>query len=276
MKTLELLLQNSDQGKTTPWPNTTKLRLGIKDPYFAFVASDKKGFPPGLKAVTSMMYCRESLCECVRQQLRGVSTRGIDIMKLRLLVWRRVTPTIKTLAANMTIFKNQTQAGVKIVNTIEKHYGWPLTKLYHIKPNNTWADQISVNNDFYYVEASQRWMKSPHMLSLYTLLFRIAVSEKRFEFRKRVRGMKSLKVVLSEMGNNLSHLEARYIDKHAGAWWLVLDNYRKLFSGRAMKKLYYPSDGYHFTEGINSLCDAVSSDLGLRAEFADILKKAKG
>ena len=238
----------------------------FREPIFAFVTAPQDG---KINAVTELTYCRESNCEYVRQELRHVRHYGIDFNKLRMVICRRVRHTAPTAVVD---FKNQIALAQKMLNVIEKHCGWPLTRVYAVKP----AQKMPISWQFYYVVASKRWIKAPAMLSLFTLLFRIAVAETKFKLRRRIRSMKSLFTALDDLAERSSLHEVRYYNKHGHRWQLVLDNYRKLFSGRDMADLYFPqSGGYFFTEGINQLCDQSSKDHALNKTFHNIIKAGK-
>ena len=240
----------------------------FREPVFAFVTAPQDGKIEDVKELT---YCRESQCEYVRQELRDVRNSGIDLNKLRMIVCRRVRYVITAPTAALN-FKNQIALAQKMLNVIEKHYGWPLTRVYATKV----VQKMPSSWHFYSVVASKRWIKAPAMLSLFTLLFRIATAETKFKLRGRIRSMKSLFTTLDDLAGKSSLHEVRYYSKHGHKWQMVLDNYRKLFSGRDMTDLYFPqSGGYFFIEGINQLCDGSSKDLTLRKTFDKIMAEGK-
>lgn len=238
----------------------------FREPLFAFVTAPQNG---KIETVTELTYCRESHCEYIRQELRHVRHYGIDFNRLHMLICRRVKHKSPTAVMD---FRNQVAAAQKMLNVIEKHCGWPLTRVYTVKV----TQKMPVSWQFYYVAASKRWIKAPAMLSLFTLLFRIAIAETKFKLRRRIRSMKSLFATLDDLGERSSYHEVRYYSKHGHKWQLVLDNYRKLFGGRSMSDLYFPpGGGYFFTEGINQLCDESSKDFVLNKTFSGIVEAGK-
>ena len=250
---------------------TSRGGRSFREPIFAFVAAPYK-FDGGMRThnVTELTYCRESFCEYVRQELRDIRHQGIDLNKLHMVAHRKIAG--KKGAASK-IFQGQMMATQTMANAIEKHYGWPLTRVYPIKV----VQATTGNSEFYYITASKRWIKAPAMLSLFTLLIRIAASESKFKFRHRIRSMKSLFAVLDELYTKSSYAEIMYYGKHGHNWKLVLDNYRKLFGSRNMEDLYFPADtNYLFTEGINNLCDVSSKDKTLNDTFKKLTEKNKG
>ena len=164
-------------------------------------------------------------------------------------------------------------AGKVMVNAIEKHYGWPLTKIYPVKLNED-QDNVTDYNGFYYISASKRWIKSPHMLSMFLLLFRIAITNHKFKFKTKIRSLKSLFKVLDDAAEKSNLGEIVYYKAHGPRWKVVLDNYRKLFGQRDLEDLYYPGGhDYFFSEGINTLCDDDSKDEVLNTEFEKLTSK---
>jgi hypothetical protein len=265
-KKLRLELGWADLNKAQSYDNGTA-KAAFRDPHWAFARENKR--QKTIETANDLVYCRESLCEYLRQDIRGISNRDIDKNKLRLVAHRRIPATKKTLKLNTKTFHRQILAGQKIVNVIEKSNGWPLTRIYPLQT----VQEVDYNNIYYYIVASKRWMKSPHMLSLYTLLYRVALNEKKFNFVGRAKTDKSLKSVFDEVAANCSYTEAAYLRTHQHRWWLVLSNYEKLFGKRTMEDLYNPSDGgYLFQEGINSLCDLDTNDKKLARAFRKVIK----
>jgi len=237
---------------------------GSREPLFAFVSPPKSGT---IAMLTDLTYCRESMCEYIRQELRNIAHNDINMSKLHMIIHRKV---YSKFDVNLEAFRNQVLTGQRMANAIEKHYGWPLTKIYPV----TTEEIKSKNVGFYYIYTGKRWMKSPIMLSLYTLLFRLATNNQKYKFKNRIKSIKSLFNVLHEVCERCNYTEAHYFEAHGGRWKLVLDNYRKLFGGRNMKDQYYPGGGdYYFSEGINSLCDESSRDVVLNKDFCKIVEK---
>jgi len=263
MKRLELSLTSNFASQLV------KEHSGFREPLFTFVSSPKAG---KIKMLLDPIYCRESLCEVVRQDLRDIACNNINMAKIHMVIYKIVSTT--NTKERLKDFQNEVLAGQRIVNTLEKHYGWPLTKVYPVSVN---IKSKAKNNGFYYITAGKRWLKAPAMLSLFTLLFRIAANESKVKFKHKIRSMKSLFSALDDVASKISYHETRYYKVHGEYWLLVLNNYKKLFGGRSMKSLYSPGkDNYYFEEGINSLCDEDSEDRRLNVAFKRILKKYRG
>jgi len=231
------------------------------DPIFAFTTAPADG---KVKTVTMLTYCRESICEYIRQEVRGIRHYGIDFNKLHMVINRKV-PVV-----DLKEFPQQVAAGLAMLNTIEKNYGWPLTRAYPVSNDQ----HLAKTQKFYYITASKRWIKAPAMLSLFTLLFRIAAHETKFKFKHKVKTMKSLYATLDDLTKKCRYHNVAYYRAHGANWKLVLDNYSKLFGHRDMSDLYYPAaGGYFFTEGINELCDGSSKDSELNDQIYKLVAK---
>jgi len=231
------------------------------DPIFAFTTAPVDG---KIKTLTILTYCRESICEYVRQQVRGVRHYDIDLNKLHMVINRKST------VKDPKSFAQQVAAGIAMLNAIEKNYGWPLTRAYPVSNDQ----YLAKTQHFYYVAASKRWIKAPAMLSLFTLLFRIATQETKFKFKQKVKTMKSLFNTLDGLAKNCSQHNVVYYRVHGKNWKLVLDNYNKLFGSREISDLYFPkTGGYFFTEGINELCDGSTRDITLNEQFSGLVVK---
>lgn len=242
---------------------------GFREPIFAITAAPKKG---RVQPIIHMTYCRESMCEYFRQDLRGLTARGIDKKRLHLLVFRRVN--LQNHEKNLEVFRNQMGAALAIVNAIEKHYKWPLTKMYPTIIDDTDVPGFRPNNGVYYVRAGLRWIKSPVMLSMYLLIFRLAINYKCYHSINKIKDIDSAFEVLKNTSESDRHQELAYFRVHGDKWRLVLDNYHRLFGTRDMKDLYQPKKGaFFFAEGINKLCDESSNDLLLNRTFSKIVKE---
>lgn len=229
-----------------------------REPIFSFTSAPQNG---KIKAVTPLTYCRETVCEYIRQEVRCIRHSGINLKKLHMVIHRRTSDS--------KVFRGQISAGLAMLNVLEKNYGWPLTRAYPVK-----CGLSTLKNKFYYITASKRWIKAPAMLSLFTLLFRIAENNKKYKFGNKIRSMKSLFAVLDDLYSKSNEEEILYYGEHGDNWQKVLSNYGKLFGSRTIEDLYSPKEGgYFFTEGINELCDLTSSDTTLNEEFSNIVHK---
>lgn len=243
---------------------------GFREPIFSFASSPIKG---RVESLTNLTYCRESVCEYLRQELRKLTDRGLDQKRLRILAFRRVN--MKNYARNLEICKLQMDTTLAMLNAIEKYYKWPLTKIYPTIIDETRVFGIRPNNGLYYVKAGLRWMKSPVMLSMFLLLFRLATNAKCYRSLSKIKDIDSAFEVLRSTSETGANAELSYFRVHGDRWRVVLDNYHRLFGMRDMRDLYQPSKGggFYFAEGINKLCDESSNDPLLNRTFSKIVKE---
>jgi hypothetical protein len=254
-KTLKLELHDHD----SKWSLTGG---AFAEPLWCFTSKPING---KIKALMTATYCRESVCDYIRQDIRKVTSYKIVRNRLHLFINRRVPA--KTGAE---VFQNQVMASLHMINAIEQHYGWPFTRIY---PADIGIPKHEERNKYYYISATKRWMKSPQMLSMFMLFFRIICLRKTVDMK----AMPSIDAVFDHLNKLTVHsraMDATWFKTHGSRWRLVLDNYQRLFGKKTMERLYYPATGsYFFSEGINSFCDHDSEDRDLRAIFKRICKQ---
>lgn len=154
----------------------------------------------------------------------------------------------ETQIAKIKKIEEYMEKGVRLVNVLEKHQDWPLTKFYrclsiHKKDNKDAKDKI-INT--YLLDSPQVWTRTPQLLSLLLLTFRIG----RFEGFNNVKELNDLKEVYSKKNEKAiqSMIEKSNIDcvKRDFESYkvihqfleLILNNYRKLFLNRPLKTCY--------------------------------------
>ena len=211
--------------------------------------------------------CREALCEDFRDsEENGYPKIAKD--KMRLIVYTR--GPINSTKQRRKDFYDKTErrvaCGVKILNVFEREVGWPLTRMYKLK-----AD-LPNRNVFFYVVGNYRWVKSPHLISLFTLLIRLGKSE--------ITGFRSYNTLVEKLtdprGGGGS--DKNFFRKYHERWLLILQNYNQLFGKRSLEDLYAPAETYgngYFNDGINSLCDCDTLDVKLRKAFSKLLESKK-
>ncbi len=229
--------------------------------------------------IASLLGCREDLVDILRKRNNGKGYKDLDLRRTRLLIILRVpfNTSASKLGQRRSVANTQMQASLKLVNHYERKYGWALTRLYHadmgtLEPNakTTTPRDVSPYIFGYVVVGSNKWMKSPHYMSLYALLLRLG----RGGFAAKFRSQKSLDVELGNYANRQigdgGHLRSvyKYID-------IVMANQEELLEGR--KDLYKKSalsnadNGYH--EGIRRLCRNETKDRRLGYKFMETCKR---
>jgi len=230
-----------------------------------------------IKQLTGFIFCRESLsCRLFermstdpeRRNRRGAAKIPID--RLRLLAKTStgyISPSLK--AQEHEKFKVRVKAALKILNIIEREHKWALTVAHPIKPYSN-VDCI------YLFVASKKWMRSPHLLSLFTLLIRLAQQTKLNNDTsfKRVRTYKGLLKKLKEYSEMTSHNPDKVTVKQTKQFWdPLLRNYQKLYRGMSMKR-NFDNNKYsnYYDEGLRKLCRGSTGDMEMRLRFKKMIK----
>lgn len=222
-----------------------------------------------VKQLSRFDSCRESLCCRIFDAIDRRTSRTMPMDKLRLVVKIASNSTYPpTQEECQKIMDKWTKSALHILHIIEKEHKWVLTKAYPIKP-------YSFGDKVYMIVASKKWMRSPHLVSLFTLIFRIS-GDKAFQTPSlmRLRSYKSvmqhIKKVSVRGGSDRSKVNATI--KY---WDPLLRNYNKMFRGHSMKDTFdrhnYIS---HSQEGINRICDDRCTHHGLQERFNTVVKKA--
>jgi len=154
------------------------------------------------------------------------------------------------------------------VHCIEEQHGWPLSRFYKIDPEG----------DFqfigYYIVGSSRWQKTPHYLSLYTLLMRSGWYG--FEGPKRW-NYDSVLETLHDYGRRKGDHLANIINCGRFDKMHVLLREQKFLVKRDMKTMYSTNrlarrdNGYN--EGIYKILSGGTKDLRLSHRFRDACKQ---
>lgn len=207
--------------------------------------------------------CREDVCDYdVRDRLRKLHNVDERINK-----WFPKTRVISLLQDNrpedMLI---AAECGIKNINIVEKSTGWPLSKIYLLK-----NEYIHPTSSLFYLEGNRRWIKSPHMLSLYLLLFRAGKNIKTSEDHKVLMSKKTLPALYKFWEKRLG-TDRNYMVAILPKIKKVFKNYYKLFGTRTMRELYLPAKTgppwILVNEGIQKLIEGHSTDLELNAKWA--------
>lgn len=253
-------------------------------PAFAFAGAPKNNKVPQL---TGFMGCREDLCECLygksrkipRGRLRllvSVGTKRTDYRKdLRHI--RGIRQELPSALGVSRAFHKQVATGVRLLNIMEKRHGWPSTKLYKVKSKkHSWRDswsneKKSINTYIRFVEASRRWIRSPHMLSLFTLILRAPSG---IEELATVRSYKALKAVCLKC-RDIDEGDSRHIALTFRFWDILMGDYGKMFAKLPIKYVFKKGNYESaYGEGVTKLCELDCSNDELGERFEKLVRKA--
>lgn len=232
-----------------------------------------------VKQLSGFDRCRETLCCRIFDAFdnRGhglngnsIKKKSIPIDKLRLVVKIGSNSNYSpTQAKRQKIMDKRTKSALHMLHIIEKEHKWGLTKAYPIKP-------YSYGDKIYMVVASKKWMRSPHMVSLFTLIFRIS-GDQAFQASSfmRLRSYKAIMRCLKEFGRNNDYSDKFKVHTSLKYWDPLLRNYNKMFRGYPMKDTFNRSNYIsHSQEGINRLCANACTNSKLQERFNEVVKKA--
>lgn len=229
--------------------------------------------------------CRETIVDHVRRQLQDTPNSkkrelNIDMNRTRLILFSKTSAhnQERTIKAFNTRRNREMLVGLKLVNHYERKYGWPRTKMQKLHNGKIISGGTDVSNTIhmYMVVGSSRWMKSPHLLSLYLLLLRLGIRGFKADFNTHTQLTKELEAFIANnsRGNGVRRGDAAHVRVTYKKWDLLLKSYNKLFNKRTTKSLYdkksLVNPGAAFSEGIRKLCDGRSHDLDISHKFAKI------
>lgn len=114
--------------------------------------------------------CRDSITHALKygysaNSKRYLTVTGLGARYFRLIAWLkfpRKPITNDEWDDRIQVLKN----GVHIVNLVEAHFGWPLTRMHTVKNS-------VVNTKTFMLVGSGRWHRAPVMVYLYILLLRM-------------------------------------------------------------------------------------------------------
>jgi len=243
--------------------------------------------------LTSFMSCREDLAG----EMYGIGKRRgkgiIQIDKARFLVRIIFDPTEKYAASTTKRFEVSVKTGLRMLNIVEKRYNWPLTKMYDVAPidiprrTNTptsfsdYERKTTRRILMKMIVGSKRWIRSPHMISLFLLLFRfphsdaLAINHRKFEKVKSYSGL--VKACKSPYNGGVAS-DVVYVNNTIKFWDILLGDFDNLFRDMPLKENFSSKaykDGYSCTEGVDRLCRLCSEHDDLQKRFVAKAKKSK-
>jgi len=228
--------------------------------------------------------CREELTMRVRKLLASRDKKLLDPNRTRLLFYfRTATPPgthYPVPHKGLNLFRrkrmnkirkeahDKMMVGLKLVNRLEKEHGWLPTKFYKVD------DGGDASLFVYMVVGSPRWQKTPHYLSLYTLLIRAGTNE---NFNPASWDEKSFQAAMNnrvKYGGHFAFVAKHFFDKVP----FFLANQDKIVENNNILKTYqrkrYVSANNGFNEGIFALLSGNSYDRDLSVRMKELYDKA--
>jgi hypothetical protein len=227
-----------------------------------------------VKQTTNFCSCREDLASYLFYDKRN----KMPIDRSRYIVRHIADGSNKKASeAAEKWFNKTTEAGLRIVNAMEDRHGWPLSNMTDVIPNinkiptdyhNSGRELITFRK---VLIGSGKWLKSPHMISLYILLFRLGGNRK-FSSIKDYKG-------LSKACNacNAKQIgDAYHVFRTFKFWDMIMANFDKMFAGMPTRSNFKAEkyDGDYYDEGISKLCRFRCKNENISSKFVALAKKA--
>lgn len=228
----------------------------ITIPNFGFCSS------PSLEKVeqrSEMFSCRESFGEAVMKHLhRGIYR--IPLNRTRLIIFLNSTSFLKE---SIERARNKLYEDMKIaenvLNILEKRNRWRPTKVYKL---------ISKQNEraiMCMVIGSKNWLRSPHMLSMYCLILRMAKNELFRDIKTHSEFLEACELYVKN-----GHQAGGYVRDTYNYYDKIMKNFKYLFQDLNMKYNFDPNSYTNhcmFHEGVHKLCSNNTGNPELNKRF---------
>jgi len=174
-------------------------------------------------------------------------------------------------------FEQRILKGLKILNTLERKHGWPITKVYMLENKSPKHDgkEQGITCLTYMLIGSNKWIMASPMLSMFILIIRsgYTITE---NFNSYSSMMKAIKESIEKArSGDKYHIKVTY--KY---WDLLMANYSKLFRNLKISTNYNKSeivrrlDEAFCHDGITALCKGKCVNKVLFERFNTIKKEA--
>jgi hypothetical protein len=244
---------------------------------FAFCGKPENG---KIHQLTGFEGCREGLAG----HLYANSRSKISVSRLRLVVRTVYKDGPKKDCHKFeAAFDESTKAGLKLVNIMEERHRWPLTNMYDVcsrkdtvERSDDWKG-ITYKHDYVTylksIVASSKWLRSPHMLSLFVLLFRLPNrSSRKFGSVSSYEALEKVCKGCKTSGD----ADASYVADTFKFWDPLMSNFGDVFKDLPHKKAYSRSryGSTYYDEGISKLCKFECSNELIAKQFKEVMEKA--
>jgi hypothetical protein len=251
---------NYDNGPSSTYYNDTVV--------FCWVKPIK---PKTYEQISVIDSCRELFIERLRTFVSPEDEDDKRMNKKRIFNTNKMLfcAIIKNNKTNEKNAKNWVTEGKRVINVFEKYMGWSMSNVYKV-------DHAIPDTHIYMFSASVKWMRSPHLISLYLLLIRHAKDNMLKDFKsindieKKVKDFKNFierwkkydRPITERLKNDMVHFVkiSPFIKK-------ILDNVTKLFFHSPIKSNF----SVECTEGITALVKGNITDKEIFDRFNKIM-----
>jgi len=221
--------------------------------YFALVSSPENG----RKQATSFMTCRDFLNDSIRSYVNEGNTGGcsmyhysrnapIDTKKMRLLIYTSRSGQKAKVDKVDEVTRSKVFSCKATINIYEDLAGWERSKI-------TTVNHTKVGKQAWLLTGSGNWMLASNLLSMVTLIMRIAVNRGPLN----TEGLESLKKNFEKIADRTSNWsDSYYLYQCYNKFEIIMKHWKEIFSENI--KDNYPDGAYkhsfHGCGGIVSLC----------------------
>jgi len=237
---------------------------------FALVSSVRHGS----KQVCGWSTCRDYLHDVIRGALHpdmstGYTTRAhndtsvVDLKRLRLLICS------DNYTANKLLTKDVLFTGKRMLNIYEEFLGFSKSTIVGV--DYKLAEKDKATTSVWLLNGSGEWIKSPHLLSILTLIIRIAHGLKAIP-KFKDNSMEEVNNIIREFSiYRNQQTDASYAFSVGSVLPILLRHHKDLFI-HPMSEAYDKSCGvFHSCGGIVSLCNGTSPVKALNKEVGKLL-----
>lgn len=233
-------------------------------------------------------FCRESLIARVFDQVTpGYTKTKLATNNLRIAVKTEFGEKKKAQWPKArSEFGKGMKAGMHIINAFERKYKWEnRTVMHKLVP---FADPRSPNMEIRMFEAHKNWIRSSHMLSLFTLIFRMTqdphFKTKEFIKKKTVKGvMEEIEKYTKKAGS----ADRNMVERTMRYWAALLKDFDLMFKDLPIARNFhrkslgkrtpeYSGARPYFSgavEGIEVLCTNYARDKEIKKRFHAIVMR---
>jgi len=238
--------------------------------YFSFISAPKDGF----KQCHPLVKCRDFLQDAIRC---SILTNEVTKCSIYGFIYNRdINPPIDLLKTRLLVTYKDEQSDI-INCSIKMMYGLKLINHYEeimeikVKTRLKQINHVDFKSPIWLFTGSNIWIKSPILISLYTLLIRLG--DKKIEFTNNDNLEEQyLKLLDANRKSNNKDKDLSYLDYIYKTLYSFTKNYKKsLFKNNRFDKLYLNSNinthTFHHNSGIVSLCKGTLYDKKMNAEI---------
>jgi len=254
------------------WTNSPSSMYAANAPNFAWVSRAEGG---ERRQVSEFMTCRETFIDRLRKQ---IESNNVVVPKNRVafLVGRAISYDCTKITKErfQKRFYEDMRRAVRIANILEAHVGWTRTRMFATNGTPTRRNAAA-----YLITGSAKWMRSPHLLSLYALIMRMGRFEA-YDNANTIEGFMEItkKICNKQLGGQGLNGDRNWMRQTQYCWLPLLENVNTVYKGFTLKRSYshkYLKQDSGFSEGIWRLAKGRTTDLEVKNRWSELKKTLK-